>query len=256
MPSRLSRQPCADWMLTKDTSAEGARRKAGTPENRRHSTPRCAGEGGTPPPRAGATLSLNLRRNVADIACRRLSRDSERLRSTLEGCDTSLAEAVGSVCEADTSSGRLRRAWSRDDRLRRRGYAARLEAEAERSAMKPVHSLTGSRVRQMVLGCAVLLAASPMILPAHAADRPLTDADVERWLPRLRAEAAAFTKTSERGPRGLRCDHIDGRGAGEASGRYGVGQNGHRGMDALADRLRAGPGRGCLLRQMLASARL
>lgn len=60
--------------------------------------------------------------------------------------------------------------------------------------MKPVHTLTGSRVRQMVLGCAVLLAASPMILPARAADRPLTDADVERWLPRLRAEAAAFTK--------------------------------------------------------------
>ena len=35
----------------------------------------------------------------------------------------------------------------------------------------------------------------PVPPTAHAIERPLTDKDVARWLPRLRAEAAAFTKT-------------------------------------------------------------
>jgi hypothetical protein len=40
-----------------------------------------------------------------------------------------------------------------------------------------------------------LIAWSTAFASARAAERPLTDADIERWLPRLRAEAAAFTKS-------------------------------------------------------------
>lgn len=43
--------------------------------------------------------------------------------------------------------------------------------------------------------CLALLASLLAAAPAPGDDRPLTDADVARWLPRLRAEAAAFTKT-------------------------------------------------------------
>ena len=65
------------------------------------------------------------------------------------------------------------------------------------------------RRRRIVVGCfaplipslallALSLAAGPALAAeraaALAADRALTDADVTRWLPRLRAEAAAFTK--------------------------------------------------------------
>lgn len=71
---------------------------------------------------------------------------------------------------------------------------ARSRAKAESSATKLVRSRTCSRVRPRVLGCAVLAVAALVSLPVRAADRPLTDADVERWLPRLRAEAAALTK--------------------------------------------------------------
>jgi hypothetical protein len=49
------------------------------------------------------------------------------------------------------------------------------------------------RVRWLAIGCFALVAMS--FATAHAIERPLTDADIARWLPRLRAEAAAFTKT-------------------------------------------------------------
>jgi hypothetical protein len=49
-----------------------------------------------------------------------------------------------------------------------------------------------SRGRWLAAGCFALLASSSVF--AQAPQRPLTDADVERYLPRLRAEAAAFTK--------------------------------------------------------------
>ena len=49
------------------------------------------------------------------------------------------------------------------------------------------------RRRSIIIGCFALVAS--VFATAHALERPLTDADVKRYLPRLRAEAAAFTKT-------------------------------------------------------------
>ncbi len=50
------------------------------------------------------------------------------------------------------------------------------------------------RRRSIIIGCFALVASA--FASAHALERPLTDADIARHLPRLRAEAAAFTKTA------------------------------------------------------------
>ena len=46
--------------------------------------------------------------------------------------------------------------------------------------------------RWLMVACLALLA--PSFVSGQAIERPLTDKDIERWLPRLRAEAAAFSK--------------------------------------------------------------
>jgi hypothetical protein len=63
----------------------------------------------------------------------------------------------------------------------------------EMVAMKLLDLSKASRMRWLAAGCFALVAMS--FATAHAIERPLTDADVKRCLPRLRAEAAAFTKT-------------------------------------------------------------
>jgi hypothetical protein len=60
-------------------------------------------------------------------------------------------------------------------------------------AMKSFRISGAFRRRSVIIGCLALGASA--FASAHALERPLTDADIERWLPRLRAEAAAFTKT-------------------------------------------------------------
>jgi len=59
--------------------------------------------------------------------------------------------------------------------------------------MKSFRIFGAFRRRSVIIGCFALVAMS--FATAHAIERPLTDADVARYLPRLRAEAAAFTKT-------------------------------------------------------------
>ena len=53
-----------------------------------------------------------------------------------------------------------------------------------------------SRRWWLKVGCFVLLASS--FTCAHALERPLTDADIARYLPRLREEASAFTTSSRK----------------------------------------------------------
>ena len=60
--------------------------------------------------------------------------------------------------------------------------------------MKLLDLSKNSRRRWLAVGCFALVASSSVF--AQAPQRPLTDADVKRYLPRLRAEAAAFTKTA------------------------------------------------------------
>jgi hypothetical protein len=71
-------------------------------------------------------------------------------------------------------------------------------------AMKKLLSLSSfARMRRAAAGRIALLA-FPLAAcrlgaaPALAAERPLTDADVALWLPRLRAEAAAFADTAQK----------------------------------------------------------
>jgi hypothetical protein len=58
--------------------------------------------------------------------------------------------------------------------------------------MRLFHLSVTSRRRWFKVGCFALFASS--LACVHAAERPLTDADVTRYLPRLREEASAFTK--------------------------------------------------------------
>lgn len=57
--------------------------------------------------------------------------------------------------------------------------------------MRLFHLSVTSRKRWFKVGCFALFASS--LACVHAAERPLTDADVTRYLPRLREEASAFT---------------------------------------------------------------
>jgi hypothetical protein len=67
----------------------------------------------------------------------------------------------------------------------------------EMVAMKLLDLSKTSRRRWLAAGCFALVAMS--FATAYAIERPLTDADVARYLPRLRAEAAAFTKNVREG---------------------------------------------------------
>lgn len=63
--------------------------------------------------------------------------------------------------------------------------------------MKILRFSKSSRAWWLKVGCFALVASA--FATAHALERPLTEADITRHLPRLRAEAAAFTKTVSEG---------------------------------------------------------